>query len=107
MQIYKNLIRLDGLTNENLRKYSPSEKNFLKSQEKAETVFAKYKNNPNITFVEISDLLFDDGVCLLGTKDESYFADFRHLSFAGLKKVEARLSEFIDEQKTLSGRERR
>ena len=96
--IYQNLINSKSLTEANLKKYSVTRKDMEKQWIEMDKILSKYRDNPNVKIIHISDLICNQEYCPIGTKNNAYYADGLHFSSHGLKLIEDKIkTEILDD----------
>lgn len=66
-----------------VRRMSVGQEQHRRLQGYVSSVFAEYRERPQVTILDLQDALCADGVCLVGTPEQSYYWDDNHLSTAG------------------------
>lgn len=95
-KMYGSLIKQNALTNESIQKLSITEMQAKEHYEYWYKIIDKYKNNPNVSFVNIEDLLCTKEACPIGNMQHSYYADKMHLSYDGIQLIENRIKQAIE-----------
>jgi hypothetical protein len=92
---YKKLLMEGKLTNNNLRNMSLSRDAHDRETKKVVTVIDKYRGERGFTYIPLNDLVCDDQFCPIGTGDQPYFADQRHMSYFGVNRVKQRVQKYV------------
>jgi hypothetical protein len=93
---YKSLLDQGKLTNSNLRKISlTTAAHNQRNKDVNNSIMNKFRGERGFTYIPLNDLLCDDQVCSIGTVDQPFFADSRHMNYAGVSRVKERVRKYV------------